>query len=589
VFVPISFMPGKLGRLFGEFGISLAAAVAFSSLIALTLVPMLASKLLANPPERRRVAAFVDRSFARLIAGYRRLLAPVVRRPWLSMLMIVLLSAGSFGLFRTLPREYAPVEDRGLLFVWMRGPEGASPDYMDRQVTELERLAIPYVDTGIARRVLVRSGMGAGGGDVNSSFSYIPLVPWKERDLRAQELAAELSQKVANIPGVIAMVILPPSLNIRTSGQPLIVVLGGTDYDELNEWTDRVIDRARENTNIIGLRSDYFERKPKIDVEVDRNRAADLGVSLSTVGRTLETMLGSRVVTTFESGGEEYNVLLQAKPEDRATPSDLQNIYVRAKSGALVPLANLVRLKETAGPLELKRFDRLRSISITGSLAPGYSLGSALDYMEQIIHEEVPEGVRVNYDGESREFRESGGSIYFTFALALVLAFLVLAAQFESFRHPLIIMLTVPLALFGGLLGLHTFDSSINVYSQIGAIMLIGLAAKNGILIVEFSNQLRDRGVAFVDAILEAASVRLRPVVMTSLCTAGGAIPLMLATGAGAESRRTIGAVVFFGVTVSVFLTLFLIPSVYALLARRTESPEHVSRMVERLRESGAG
>jgi multidrug efflux pump len=589
VFVPISFMPGKLGRLFGEFGISLAAAVAFSSLVALTLVPMLASKLFANPPKRRRLAALIDRGFARLTAGYRGLLAPVVHRPWLAVLTICLLSAGGYGLFSTLPSEYAPVEDRGMMFVWMRGPEGATPDYMDRQVTELERIAMPYVDAGYARRVLVRSGMGGGGGDVNTSFSYIPLVPWNQRDRRAQELAADLNGKIAGIPGVIGMVMLPPSLNIRTSGQPLIVVLGGTDYGELAKWTERVISRAGENANIVGLRSDYFERKPKIEVEVDRNRAADLGVSLSTVGRTLETMLGSRIVTTFETRGEEYNVLLQAKPEDRATPADLQNIYVRAQSGELVPLANLVRLTETAGPLELKRFDRLRSIGMTASLAPGYSLGEALAYMDGIIREEVPEGVRINYDGESREFRQSGSSIYFTFALALVLSFLVLAAQFESFRHPLIIMLTVPMALFGGLLGLHAFGSSINVYSQIGAIMLIGLAAKNGILIVEFANQLRDRGAAFFDAIIEAAAVRLRPVVMTSLCTAGGAVPLMLAAGAGAESRRTIGAVVFFGVTVSVFLTLFLIPAVYALFARRTESPEHVSRMVERLRESGAG
>ena len=447
---------------------------------------------------------------------------------------------------------------------------------------------MPFVDQGYAKRVLVRSGMGGGGGDVNTSFSYIPLMPWGERDRRAQELAAELNQRVAGIPGIIGMVMLPPSLNIRGSGQPLTLVLGGTDYEEIAGWTNKVIERARENPNIMGLRSDYFERKPKIQVEVDRNRAADLGVSLSTVGRTLESMLGSRVVTTFESGGEEYNVLLQAKPEDRATPSDLQNIYVRSESGGLIPLANLVQLTETAGPLELKRFDRLRSISMTGSLAPGYSLGEALDYMEKIISEEVPDGARINYDGESREFRQSGSSIYFTFALALLLSFLVMAAQFESFRHPFIIMLTVPMALFGGLLGLHLFGSSINVYSQIGAIMLIGLAAKNGILIVEFANQLRDRGIAFNEAILEAASVRLRPVIMTSLCTAGGAIPLMLAAGAGAESRRTIGAVVFFGVTVSVFLTLFLIPAVYALMARQTESPEHVSRMVKKLRASGA-
>ena len=590
VFVPISFMPGKVGRLFGEFGISLAAAVAFSSLVALTLVPMLSSKFFIKGVDRGPLTKLVDRGFSWTTESYRRLLTPLVRRPWIGVLAILLISAVSFQMFRLLPNEYAPAEDRGMILTWLRGPEGATPEYMDRQIRQFEALAIPYVEAGEAKRVLVRSGMGNGGGDANTGFAYIPLMPWKDRAMTSMELAAELREKVKDIPGAIAMVMLPPSLNVRSSGQPLIIVLGGTDYDQLAEWTERVIERAAENPKILGLRSDYFERKPKINVSVDRDRASDLGVSLSVVGRTLESMLGSRIVTTFQDRGEEYNVLLQARPEDRATPSDLQNIFVRSeRSGQLIPLASLVQLRETSGPVELKRFDRLRSISLTSALAPGYSLGQGLDYMETIIREEIPEGVRINYDGESRDFRQSGNSIYFTFALALVVSFLVLAAQFESFRHPMIIMLTVPMALFGGLLGLHLIGSSINVFSQIGAIMLIGLAAKNGILIVEFANQLRDRGQEFYSAIIDAAAVRLRPVIMTSLCTAGGAIPLITAFGAGAESRRTIGAVVFFGVTVSVVLTLFLIPAMYALLARGTKSPEHVSRDVERLRGSTAG
>ncbi len=590
VFVPISFMPGKVGRLFGEFGISLAAAVAFSSLVALTLVPMLSSKFFTKGVDRGPLTKLVDRGFNSTTESYRRLLTPLVRRPWIGVLAILLISAVSFQMFRLLPNEYAPAEDRGMILTWLSGPEGATPEYMDRQIRQFEALAIPYVEAGEAKRVLVRSGMGNGGGDANTGFAYIPLMPWKDRAMTSMELAAELREKVKGIPGAMAMVMLPPSLNVRSSGQPLIIVLGGTDYDQLAEWTERVIERAAENPNILGLRSDYFERKPKINVSVDRDRASDLGVSLSVVGRTLESMLGSRIVTTFQDRGEEYNVLLQAQPEDRATPSDLQNIFVRSeRSGQLIPLASLVQLRETSGPVELKRFDRLRSISLTSALAPGYSLGQALDYMETIIDEEIPEGVRINYDGESRDFRQSGSSIYFTFALALVVSFLVLAAQFESFRHPMIIMLTVPMALFGGLIGLHLTGSSINVFSQIGAIMLIGLAAKNGILIVEFANQLRDRGQEFYSAIIDAAAVRLRPVIMTSLCTAGGAIPLITAFGAGAESRRTIGAVVFFGVTVSVVLTLFLIPAMYALLARGTKSPEHVSRNVERLREAPAG
>jgi multidrug efflux pump len=526
----------------------------------------------------------MDGYIKRVTRRYEKLLRPVVGRPIISLGVIVVIAITSILMFRGLPNEYAPVEDRGMLFLWMSGPEGASPDYMDRQLRRMEDIAIPYVDAGEARRVLVRTGMGNGGGDANTAFAYMPLMPWSERDRSATEIANELRQPIGQIPGMLAMVMQPPSLNVRTSGQPLVIVLGGTDYDELAEWSERVMARAAENPGIVGLRSDWFERKPKIEVQVDRERAADLGVSLSTIGRTLETMLGSRVVTTIEERGEEYNVILQAEPDDRATPSDLANIYVRSeRSGELIPLASTVRLTETSGPLQLKRFDRLRSISMTSSLEPGYSLGEAIEYMERIIGEEIPEGVTINYDGETREFKESGASIYFTFGLALILCYLVLAAQFESFRHPLIIMLTVPLALFGGLIGLYIFGSTINVFSEIGAIMLIGLAAKNGILIVEFANQLRDRGVEFTEAIIESATVRLRPVVMTSLCTAGGSIPLILAFGAGAESRRTIGAVVFFGVTISVFLTLFLIPAVYALLARGTKSPDHITRKIDQL------
>ena len=587
VFIPISFMTGKIGRLFGEFGISLAAAVAFSSLIALTLVPMLASKAFAKGIRRGYIAQQIRRLFEWLTARYRAILEVTVRRAGVAMMVVVLIAGAGYALFDALPEEYAPTEDRGMIFSWIRAPEGSTPDYMDRQLRQYEAVAMTLVEDGYAQRVLTRSGMSAGGGDVNTAFVYMPLVPWGERDRASPELAAGIRAEAARIPGAIVMVMLPPSLNVWTSGQPLSIVLGGTDYDELAEWRDRILKRVREdNPNIVGMRADYFERKPKIKVSVNRDRAADLGVSLTEVGRTLETMLGSRIVTTFVERGEEYNVMLQARPEDRATPSDLRNIYVRsASTGELIPLANLIQLDETSGPMQLRRFDRLRSIGMTAALASGYSLGDAIDYMERIVDEEIPEGARLNYDGESREFIQAGSAIYFTFALALVISFLVLAAQFESFRHPLIIMFTVPLALFGGLIGLHLYDSTINVYSQIGAIMLIGLAAKNGILIVEFANQLRDRGANFHDAIIEAACVRLRPVIMTSLCTAGGAIPLILAFGAGAESRRTIGAVVFFGVTISVLLTLFLIPSVYALLARTTKSPEHITRIVKELEE----
>jgi multidrug efflux pump len=585
VFVPISFMPGKLGRLFTEFGITLAAAIAFSGLVSLTLVPMLCSKLFGRGIGRRRLAQAIDDFFKRVSERYRRMLAPVVQRPARSVGTLLVVAAAGALLFRALPSEYAPVEDRGMIISMLRGPEGATPGYMDRQLHLVEAELQPLVEAGEARRVVARTGMWGQAGDASAALVYMPLRDWSERKRGSPEIANEMRRKLDGIPGITAQVFLPPSLGIGGGGQPLQIVLGGTSYEELVQWRDMVMDRVRrENPRIVGLRSDFFEQKPKIRISIDRDRAFDLGVSLTAVGETLETMLGSRIVTTFVEGGEEYNVVLQARPEDRATPSDLGNIYVRsASTGALVPLANLVTLQETAGPRELKRFNQLRAITLLGGLTPGYSLGDAVRYMETVIAEELPEGVRVDYDGETREFMASGSAIYFTFLLALVICFLVLAAQFESFRHPLIIMGTVPLAVTGGLLGLWLVGSSINVYSQIGAVMLIGLAAKNGILIVEFANQLRDRGEGLHEAVVNAAAVRLRPVVMTSLCTAFGSLPLLLAGGAGAEARQTLGAVVFFGVVVSVFLTLFIVPAIYVLLARQTKSPEHVARQIEAL------
>jgi multidrug efflux pump len=586
VFVPISFMPGNLGRLFGEFGLSLAAAIAFSGLIALTLVPMLTSKFFANGIHRGRLATRLDAFFKRLTARYQSSLARFVRRPWLAAGLLAATAAAGAGIYSVLPSEYAPAEDRNMMLMMVRAPEGASPGYMDRQVQQVEAALMPYVEAGDMKRVVARTGMWGSGGDVNSAFIYMPLESRSVRERSAQELSAEIRARVSQLPGAMPTVFLPPSLAIRSAGSGLAVVLSGTTYEQLTGWQEKIMAKvAADNPRILGMRSDFFPTKPKIKINIDRNRAFDQGVSLQAIGRTLETMLGSRIVTTFVDRGEEYNVVLQGVARDRATPSDLANIYVRSeRSGQLVPLANLVRLEEVAGPKELKRFNQLRSVTLTASLAPGYSLGEAVKYMEKLIATELPPDATVAFDGEARELKESGGAVVLTFGLAMIIVFLVLAAQFESFRHPLIIMLTVPLALTGGLVGLWLFGSSINVYSQIGAIMLIGLAAKNGILIVEFANQLRDRGVEFMEAIVSAAAIRLRPVVMTSLCTAFGAVPLILAAGAGAESRRTLGATVFFGVTISVFLTLYLIPALYVLIARRTKSPEYVGRLIDKLK-----
>ncbi|MDJ0940293.1 MAG: efflux RND transporter permease subunit [Woeseiaceae bacterium] len=585
VIMPVSFMPGNIGLVFGEFGISLAAAVAFSSLIALTLVPMLTTKLFGdNRLHRGRVTHFVDGIFRKLSRFYESVLRQTVRHPVKVIIVAIVIFASSLTLVGKLPVEYMPREDRGMAMVTLVGPDGASLDYTLNYVKEAERIVLADQEKGDVLRALGRSGSWGGGADVNRGMVFAPLAVWSERERSAAEIVANWNRQLRELPGVRAFAFAPGAWSLGQSSRPLALVLGGTNYDELAEWRDIVIEEAEKLPGLSNLQSDYNERKPKIEVAIDRDRAADLGVSLANVGRTLETILGSRVVTTFIDRGEEYRVILQGADERRQTPSDLENIYVRSEGSAqLIPLSNLVTLKEVAGPVDLRRFDRMRSITISGTINPGYSLGAALTDLETIIEEKLPESARINYDGESRDFKNTGNAIYLTFLLSLTIAYLVLAAQFESFKHPFIIMTTVPLAITGALVGLYVFGSTINIYSQIGAVMLIGLAAKNGILIVEFANQLRDRGTEFKEAVIESAKTRLRPVLMTSMCTAFGAVPLVMATGAGALSRQSIGAVVFFGVTFSVILTLIVVPTVYTLIARNTHSPEYVAQLIDKL------
>ena len=590
VILPVSFMPGNIGLVFGEFGISLAAAVCFSSLIALTLVPMMTTKLFADDRlHRSKLTHAVNHLFQRLSSSYESILRRTLKHPWVVIAGALMIFAGSLTLVGQLPKEYMPREDRGIVFIMLTAPDGASIDYTLGYVEDTEKIVLVDKNRGDVRRVLARSGSWGGGADVNTAMIIAPLSVWSERERSAMELATSYNRQLRDLPGVQAYAVAPGAWALGQSSRPLNIVLGGTSYEELAEWRDIVMREAGKLPGLSNLQSDYKERKPKIDVSVDRDRAADLGVSLAAVGRTLETILGSRVVTTFIDRGEEYRVILQGADERRQTPSDLNNIYVRsATSGQLVPLPNLISLKEVAGPVDLRRFDRMRSITINGTLNPGYSLGEALADMERIVAENLPPSVRLNYDGESRDFKNTGSAIYLTFVLALTIAYLVLAAQFESFKHPLIIMTTVPLAIVGALVGLWVFGASINIYSQIGTIMLIGLAAKNGILIVEFANQLRDRGTEFHEAVIQSARTRLRPVLMTSMCTAFGAIPLLLATGAGALSRQSIGAVVFFGVSCAVLLTLLVVPAVYGLVARNTHSPEYVAQLIDKLKAASA-
>lgn len=586
VFVPISFLPGDVGRLFREFGLTLAAAVLFSALVALTLTPVLASRL--PPPKEMRHGRFanaVESLFERLAALYERRLRQLIRKPWLIVGSVLGLTLIGVLTFRALPEEFAPRGDAGRIFITLQAPEGASFEYTAEYGRRLEEIAMREMQSGEIRRVTLRvpGGWGGGSGSVNSARVIITLVDWSERERSAQEVAGALQRELVKLPGVRAIALTPGGLR-RGFGSPVQAVIGGPDYESLARWSDQMVALAEQNPGLIGVESNYEPSKPQIRVAIDRNRAADLGVSLQTVGRTLETMLGSRIVTTFIDRGREYNVVLQARPDERATTTDLTNLQVRSdRSGELIPLSSVVRLTETGGATELSRFNRLRAIEIRADLAEGYTMGEAIEWFEDSVRRELPSGATLMWDGESGDYVRSGGQLWITLLFAVIIVFLVLAAQFESFIHPAIIMVTVPLALLGAVFGLKLHGMSINIFSQIAVIMLIGIAAKNGVLIVEFANQLRDRGEEFSEAIIKAAVIRLRPVLMTSLCTAFGAVPFLLATGAGAEQRLPVGIVVFYGTMVSVFLTLLVVPAVYSLVARKTKPSSYMSQLVDRL------
>ena len=570
VFVPLSFMGGNTGRLFTEFGLALAASVAFSGLIALTLTPMMCSKLLKAHEGETWLVRLTEPFFLGMNNVLRWTLDRALRAPLLVLGASALLSGFAVVLYTVLPKEFAPTEDRGVVIIPTTGPEGASFPYTIEHVMQIERLLQRYVDNGEAAAVFATVGGFQRPAIGNVANIFIRLAPWADRPRKQQEIAAEVFPQIAAIPGVRGFALNPPSLGQRGFQPPVQFVIGGPDYDTLIQWRDRFLERARENPRLLNLDHNFKETKPEVRVEIDRRKAADLGISIAAVGRTIETMMGSREVTTYVVGGQEYKVLLQAPERARLSPYDLQNVFVRTSSGGLVPLSNVVTLSERARAQTLAREDRVRAITITASLAPGYSLGDALAFLDGVAREVLPGEARISYRGQSLEFRESSGALYVTFAMALLVVFLVLAAQFESFIHPFVILLSTPLAVTGGLMGLWWTGQSLNVFSQIGMILLIGLMAKNGILVVEFANQLRDRGMSVRDAVLEASVVRLRPILMTSIATVLGALPLAMATGAGAESRMALGTVIAWGITLSTFVTLYAVPALYLLLAPYT-------------------
>jgi multidrug efflux pump len=582
VFVPIAFLQGDIGRLFSEFALTMAAAVGFSSFVALSLSPMLASKLLAQK-RHTRLSRVIDGAFGRLRRAYDRALRWNLRHPWVIGLVFLGILGGSAWLFREIPSEYAPPEDRGAFFVLVSGPEGGSYAYMQEYMDEVERRLMPLVESGEVTRLLVRTPRGFGNIEIfNTGIAILVLNEWGQRR-PAEDVIADVRTRVSDLPGVRAFPVMRQGFGGGTQ-KPVQFVIGGGSYLELAQWRDTLIERiGQNNPGLTDIDWDYKESKPQLRVVVDYDRAADLGVTISTVGRTLETMLGSRVVTTYNDDGEEYDVILEGERDSQRTPSSLENLYVRSeRSGALIPLSNLVSYQEQADSPSLNRFNRVRAITIEAGLADGYTLGAALSYLEELARENLPEQVIIDYKGQSQDFREAGGSVLFVFLLGLVVVFLVLAAQFENWIHPLVIMFTVPLAMAGALLALYLTGQSLNVYSEIGLIMLVGLAAKNGILIVEFANQLRDQGQPFRDALIEASDVRLRPILMTGITTVAGSLPLLLSSGAGSETRGVIGIVILAGVSAATFFTLFVVPVAYDLMARHTGSPSSVRRRLER-------
>ena len=581
VFVPITFLEGNIGRLFSEFAVSMAIAVVFSSFVALSLAPVLCSKMLSAERVSNRLSGRVEGFTGKLENGYRKLLERLIPRPWLTVMVLMASLAASALLFLEVPREYAPQEDRGLLFMSITTPEGSSFEYTVKQVEEVERRLMPLVDSGDIRRLLIRAPSSSGGEAFNQAFAIMVLSDWDGGRRSTAEVRADALQRVADFPGGRVFIGGPRALG-GSSQDPVQFVVGGNSYAELIEWQDLLREKIAANPSLLGVDTDLRPTKPQLRVSIDRNRAGDLGVSLIDISRTLETLLGSRRVTTFILDGREYDVIVEGERDAQRTLGDINNIYVRSSSsGGLVPLANLVSMKEQADAGSLNRYNRVRALTISADLADGYSLGEALSYLEQLVREELPPHASIDFKGESLEYQNAGRSVIYTFALALLVVYLVMAAQFESFVHPLVILFTVPLALVGGLGGLLLFDQTLNIYSQVGMIMLVGLATKNGILIVEFINQRRDEGLEFYEAVLQGATYRLRPILMTAFTTVIGAVPLVLSNGPGHEARTVIGVVVMCGVALATLITLFLIPMAYALFARRTESPLAVTRKLE--------
>jgi multidrug efflux pump len=564
VYAPIAFQTGRTGRLFIEFALTLAGAVLVSGFVALSLSPMMCSLLLKHSERHNVLYRVIERGLNGLTEGYRRALRFALSVRPAVVLAGLLVAGGAYALFTQLPSELSPTEDRGTIVAIGNAPEGSTIDYTDRFARRIEAALL---EQPLVERIFVVIGFA---NDVSRVISFSRLVPWDQRTVKQQEVTASLGSKLFQIPGLLAFATNPPSLGQSATEKPVQFVLQTSQpYDVLQSGVEQLLASARENPQLVNLDSDLKLNKPQLNVKIDREKAALMGIDVETVGRTVETMLGGRQVTRFKREGKQYEVVVQVKPQDRNTPTDLSQIFVRAGDGTMVPLVNLVTVEERVAPKELNHFNKLRAATLTATLAPGYSLGEALDFLESEA-QKLPPGIVYDFKGQSREFNQSSVGLYVVFLLALAFIYLVLAAQFESWVDPFVIMLTVPLSIMGALLALKLTGQSLNVYSQIGLVTLVGLITKHGILIVEFSNQLREQGRSVREAVVEASVLRLRPILMTTGAMVLGAVPLAIASGAGAESRQAIGWVIVGGLLIGTLFTLFVVPTAYSLLARRT-------------------
>ena len=571
VFLPLAFLTDTTGRLFREFGVTVASAVAISGFVAITLTPSLGARVLRAHTGEHGFKAVLARGFDRLSNAYARALGPVLAHPFLVVVAGLAWVAFGFALLAVIPREFVPESDRAVVLSFVRAPEGSTLDYTAHYQEQLEKMVLATPE--VARSFSVVS-LGLGGpGTVNEGVLFTSLKLWEERDRSQQEVVEEWREKFNAITGVQAFPVSPSALGQSIRSSAVSLVVQGPDIFEVARYADEIVRRSGEIPGLVNLQSDLLINKPQLEVAIDRNRASDLGVSARDIASTLQTLLGGQELSSFKLGGETYQVIAQLEQEDRADPRAVLRAYVRNTSGMLMPLASFVDVRESVAPRGLPHYDRVRSATVSGNLAEGAALGSVLDQVARIADEVLPDGkgYKAVWSGNSEQFYESGNALLFAYLLAVVAVYLVLAAQFESFLHPFTILVAVALSFTGALVTLMAVGSTLNLFSQIGLVMLVGLVTKNSILIVEFANQLRERGMSARDAVFEASRIRFRPILMTALATMAGILPIAIGSGAGGESRAPLGIAVVGGVGFSTVLTFIVVPAVYLWFANLSE------------------